>query len=224
MLKQAVIDNWHKVTEPLEGRVPHMYADIKGLITVGVGNLIDPKRAALALPWKTQTGAPASPAQVDHEWENIKAHALELAHRSLAVQATYTSVRLLDADIDALVLSKLKSNAAHVETKHFPDFGTFPADAQLAIMSIAWAVGPDFPLKFPKFSAAVREGDWAAAADVCDIRVGKKGQPDYNPGVIPRNKMNRLCLANAFGVVYAGLDREPLHYPNDAGDTAPLFK
>lgn len=28
--------------EPLEGVVAYMYLDIKGLVTVGVGNLIDP--------------------------------------------------------------------------------------------------------------------------------------------------------------------------------------
>ena len=34
-------------TTRLEGRVPYMYLDIKGLVTIGVGNLIDPVDLAL---------------------------------------------------------------------------------------------------------------------------------------------------------------------------------
>jgi len=30
-----------KFNEPIEGRVTHMYLDVKGLVTIGVGNLID---------------------------------------------------------------------------------------------------------------------------------------------------------------------------------------
>lgn len=236
MLKQAVIDSFHKFTEPLEGRVYHMYADVLGLITTGVGNLIDPKPAAMVLPWKTQTGDPASSAQVSHEWDNIKAHAAELAHRSLAVQATFTSVRLDDAGIDTLVAKKLVANAEHLAAKHFTEFADFPADAQLACMSLAWAVGADWPSKFTTLASLIRKRDWAGCVKqdgahpedpdhrVCDIRVGEKGHPDYNPGVIPRNHANRLCFANAAGVAVAELDPEALHWPNDAGDEAPLYK
>lgn len=33
-----------KFNEPIEARIPYMYLDIKGLVTVGVGNLIDVER------------------------------------------------------------------------------------------------------------------------------------------------------------------------------------
>ena len=35
----------------LEGRVPWMYCDVLGLVTIGIGNLIDPEEAALHLPF-----------------------------------------------------------------------------------------------------------------------------------------------------------------------------
>jgi hypothetical protein len=48
-----------------------MYADVLGLITTGQGNLIDPKPAALALPWRNRDGALASSAEISAEWDRI---------------------------------------------------------------------------------------------------------------------------------------------------------
>jgi GH24 family phage-related lysozyme (muramidase) len=212
-LRPSVIAKFLEQTPQFEGRVPHMYADILGLITCGVGNLIDPKGAALELPWKTHGGELASSAQVSQEWDHIKAASKALAHRSLAVQATYTSVRLTDADIDELVLSVLLRNAADIEAHYFHDFDSFPADAQLAIMSMAWAVGSGFARKFPTFSKCVAAHDWSGAATNCKIRVGTKGDPSYNPGVIPRNNANIICFANAAAVVANSLPLDVVHWP-----------
>lgn len=64
---------------PLEGVVKYMYLDIKGLVTIGVGNLIDPINAALNLPFRyknkpgvTNAGQSASRADIEAEWKLIK--------------------------------------------------------------------------------------------------------------------------------------------------------
>jgi hypothetical protein len=52
-----------------------------------------------------------------------------------------------------------------------------------------------------------------------------------NPGVIPRNRAQRLCFANAYAVDWCNaqgpalhIDPDVLHWPNTAGGDAPLFK
>ena len=86
--------------------------------------------------------------------------------------------------------------------RRFPDLPTWPASAQLAVLSLAWACGPGF--RFPKTEAAIRTQDWATAAEEGVINsVG-------NPGVIPRNKANRQLFLAAAHVVAIGGDRSVL--------------
>src|SRR6202042_670124 len=73
----------------------------------------------------------------------------------------------------------------------FPDFASFPAPAQTAILPMSWAMGSGFPARWPLFSAAVRAQDWAACAANCAISsVG-------NAGVIPRNNADRALFLQA---------------------------
>lgn len=209
-MRQSVIDKWHEYSTPLEGRVPSMYLDILGLVTCGVGNLIDPMSAALELPWKRDSdGQRAAPDEVRAAWTLLKSRP-DYARRSTAAARALTKLHLDDADIDALVSRKLSDNQAYIRQHHFPMFEDFPADAQLGILSMAWAVGPGFPTKFPSFTRSVLAGDWLGARDNCTIREAG------NPGVVPRNRANRVCFTNAEIVARCGMDRSELHWPTIA--------
>jgi hypothetical protein len=219
-----VIDAWHTFSTPLEGRVPHMYLDILGLITCGVGNLIDgsqnkanptPWAPALALPWKRDSdGGLANDYEVRAAWSALKARQ-DLARRGVSHARALTKLHLDDADIDALVAQKLAENEAFITANYFYNFASFPADAQIAIMSMAWAVGPGFPLKFPRFRAAVEAENWLAARENCTIR------EEGNPGVVPRNRANRVCFANAAIVVAEHMALDILRWPNVAVADVP---
>lgn len=213
----SVITAWHEFSEPLEGRVPHMYLDILGLVTTGVGNLIDASRSgsktpwapALELPWRRAAGGElAERGEVIDEWRTLKARP-ELAKRHYKYAGALCALRLTDAAIDELVLSKLRQFEREL-VKHFPAWDSFPADAQLGICSMAWAVGPSFAVKFPSFAAAVNKGNWAGALAACKIREAG------NPGVVPRNARNRHCFENARRVVAHGLPRDVLCWPGFA--------
>lgn len=232
-IRQSVKDGFLGFTAPLEGEaVPHMYVDIIGLVTTAYGNLIDgsqsksatPWAPALALPWRWPDGGLASADQIKADWLNLKANETALRRRSLAVQATFTKVRLDVNACKALVFETLEGMARHIQRAHFPDFATFPADAQLGILSLAWAAGSDWPRKFPMCKAAILKRDWRSAVVHGQLSTIAADKKTPNPGVIPRNKAQRLCFANAHGVEFAGLDPEPLHWPNDAGDGKPLYK
>ena len=213
-MHQSVRDKWHEFSEPFEGRVLSMYLDIKGLVTCGVGNLIDPVSEAIKLPWKHRDGRPATSTEISAAWHALKARP-DLARRSTRYAAELTGLVLSDADVDALVARRLADNEAYLTAHHFPYFPDFPADAQLGILSMAWAVGSNFPAKFPTFRAAVLSGDWLAARDNCTIR------EEGNPGVVPRNKANRVCFANAEIVTRCGLQREILRWPDPREPVTP---
>jgi hypothetical protein len=233
IIRQSVKDGWLGFTAPLEGEaVPHMYVDIIGLVTVAYGNLIDasqsgsarPWAPACVLPWRWPDGGLATVDQIKADWLRLKASEKELRRRSLAVQAKFTTVRLTEDACKALVFDTLDKMAAHLQSAHFPDFASYPADAQLGLLSLAWAAGSDWPRKFPRCKAAVLARDWRVAVTEGQLSPIAADKVTPNPGVIPRNKEQRLCFANAYGVEFAGTDPEPLHWPNDAGDTAPLYK
>jgi hypothetical protein len=210
---------WKLFSEPLEGREYGMYLDVFGLVTCGVGNLIDSVSEAQKLPWKRDSdGGLATPAEVRAAWTALKARQ-DLRNRSTRHARALTGLHLVDEDIDALVEKKLASNEAHI-TGWLPNFPNIPADAQLAILSMAWAVGPAFNTKFPNFTRAALAGKWWEAAAHGKIKEeDDRGTPREdddipNPGVIPRNKANKLCFENASNVVANQADPRVLHWPN----------
>lgn len=205
----SVREAWHRYSEPFEGRVLSMYLDMHEpdrLVTCGVGNLIDPVSEALKVPWyRDSDNERASEAEVRAAWAALKSRP-DLARRHVRHARALTGLHLLDADVDALVARRLAENEAYIAGL-YPEFPSIPADAQLGILSMAWAAGAGFFAKFPNFTRAVRAHDWLGAQVECTLRESN------NPGVVPRNKANRVCFGNAALVDQYGLDVSVLHWP-----------
>lgn len=173
-----------------EGRCAWMYLDTHKpdpLVTTGIGNLIDPIGAALALPWLAPDGNPASEDAIAAEWSYVKSR-VDLAAEGGGVFAQHTSLRLSSDTIDALERDQVARNEAELR-RHFPGFDSFPCDAQLGIHSMAYAMGAGFPATYPHFTAAANRGDWVTAAAQCAMA-------GANPPVL-RNLANKLCFLNA---------------------------
>ncbi len=215
ILHPSVLAAYHAYSEPLEGRVSSMYLDVKGLITVGVGNLINTPDTAVAVKGWVIDGRPATDREVREDWMALRSEddrRLRTGERSLRklhwkYAAPYTRVRLPDEAIDALVESKLHQFVAHMVKHHFPDMASWPADAQLGTCSMAWACGPGFPLTFKNFAKAAKAQDWLGCEASCNLK------SDGNPGVIPRNRQAKLCFRNAAAVKLARSDVRVLHWP-----------
>jgi hypothetical protein len=202
-VRPSVRAAFYDVNAPWEGVVSHMYADVKGLVTCGVGNLIDPLPFATTLPWvRKDSSLPASLDEVRADWEAVK-HGKDMARLGHRAAARVTRLRLPDVAIRELVARKLDQNARHLRDR-FADWDDMPADAQLAVLCLAWAVGPAF--RWPMYEAAMRAANYLLAA--AETRLDERG----NPGVAPRNEGMRQMLYNAASVVSAGLDRDALVY------------
>ena len=184
--RASVVDAFPLFTERFEGRCNWMYLDVKGLVTTGRGNLIDPLPAALFLPWvqafTPNGGSPASAQQVADEWHRVKA-CQAAAHLGGGSFKRMTTLRLTDADVDALTKSKmLEMWRALVARGAFASAKAWPAAAQLGLLSMAWAMGPAF--NFPKFELHAVVPDFTLMAAQCGISTAG------NPGVAARNAAN----------------------------------
>jgi len=213
-------EQYHAFSAPLEGRVSTMYADCLGLITTGVGNLINEVHQAVALPWLLWTGENADVSDVRADWFKLADAREYYSKRAWHVYAKQMRCHLAEATIDALCQRQLSQNEAHYR-ELWPAFDDFPADAQLGIHSMGWAVGAGFAAKFPNLARCIAHQDWEGAAASCKIRDGldTPSKADDNPGVVPRNARNKVCFHNAALVSAAALDPSRLYWP----EIAPSF-
>lgn len=219
--------------EPFEGRINYMYLDIKGLVTIGIGNLFDVEKAentvalkrvmdelaALPFVYKEKhpnAGKLATRTEIEAEWKRVK-DKQDLAKKGAKAfkDIKITTLKLEDNAIDQLLFTKL--NKMERELKNIPAFRQFeqwPADAQLALLSMAWATGvPKIRQQWVRLQKACEKQDFDDATRRCGIlSVG-------NPGVIPRNRANRDLFKNAAAVIageeqkFAGIERHRLYYP-----------
>lgn len=225
-------DQYHAFSAPLEGRVPGMYCDILGLITCAIGDLIDtrngvyPTALVESINWTLADGSRASVDQVRADWRLLKADCMRFAGLHWKYALAATKCRLTDDEIDRIVKERLAINETAMR-KTFPEWDSFPADAQLAILSMCWAVGTGWPAKFGNLTRFVRDQNWELAArldvpaDPHSNWAGKIREAG-NPGVVPRNLKNRFCFLNAATVKASGSDVAVLHWPNVAPDMSGL--
>jgi GH24 family phage-related lysozyme (muramidase) len=202
-MRACVAATFPKFTTSFEGRTTWLYLDVKGLVTCGTGNLVDPIESALALPWCID-GDPTQPADVDTvaaQWHAVKDRQ-DMREAGGGAFAKLTTIRLTEDAVDTLLQDRAHE-MEYVLRQRFAGYDDLPADAQLGLLSMSWAMGPNFGAGYPLFCAAVNAGDYASAALQCQMNaVG-------NPGLVPRNIADRKLFAAAAD----GGDPDELHWP-----------
>lgn len=223
----SVLDIWDIFSEPLEGRVATLYADKLGLVSIGVGNLLDAadkdgkplpidvawrmvKGQVIALRFELPAGIPASAAKIEQAWRAVRNDPMAKDRGwQYAKGIPANNIHLSREAIDELVMAKLAANDAAMQ-RRFVDWEERPADAQLAIHSMMWAMGSEFWPKFPKFSRAFSTHDYAKACERVDTDennvpiyqcgiaypIGPDGKKIYGT-IRERNERNRQLLLNA---------------------------
>lgn len=212
-MRQSVANYFRKFTLNFEGDVPFMYLDRLGYVTTGKGNKIDPYGPDVYnLPWKRSDGSLATEAEVHQAWNAVKA-AQSRKDNGGGTFGDLTTLRLTSADIDTLVMRKLAENENYIRSE-FPSYDSWPADAQLAVLSMAWAMGAGFSPKYPKFTRAVN-------AVVPDFTTAANESHMTGVGIDGRNAANAQLLRNAATVISQGLDPTVLYYAPGAPLPAP---
>lgn len=214
-----------------ESSVPFMYLDVRGLVTAAIGNYFETIAEAQSLPFivPEEGGRRATRDEIADDYRRVHARQDMRKHGGWAFSKV-ARLRLGPEGIAKAVQRDLATANAHLCAR-FRGFEEMCSDAQLLLLSLAWACGNAF--RFPKFSAHVNARNWAeytrddrgelvitgGAAKECLIDPNGpdriKGTDDDNPGVIERNAANLILACNAERVQADRLDPEPLYWPRD---------
>jgi len=182
-MRAAIYPAFVPWTKAFEGYCTHMYLDVRGLVTIGYGNLVDPISLTAGLDFRRPSGLQCTPSEVSAAWLTVK-NRQDLRKAGGGAYAQITTIRATETSITKLCNTKL-DEIERVLKGVFPDWDNWPADAQLGALSIAWAAGPHtFATGWPKFTAAANAGNWVLASLNCHMA-------DFaNPGLRPRNAAN----------------------------------
>lgn len=199
-MRASVTAAWPAMCRFYEGVTTWMYLDTKGLVTTGVGFLVDTIAGAQALPWLKKDGTRASAGEIQTEWKRVKAQQAWKKYNGLNAVWRNSAVLHLDmATVDRLLLAKTAEFWTRL-ARTISALEAFPADAQLALMDESWQNGPAFldaNTSWVGTRAAVIAQDWAAAAS-------------HVPGTGARADRRKRLFTNAATVVRLGLDRDQL--------------
>ena len=216
--RNTVLDAFVKVQSPWEGVAYVMYTDKLGLVTTAIGYLIDDKSGingyapALVIPWVHKSDKqPATQAEIIQDWQTVKNAHSQSGGYDLPTDKKITQLEIPDLVVQDLTASRMADNEKEL-LKAFPHFASFPADAQMAIHGMAWAMGAAFvpAYGFHAFADAANKGDWAAA----------KANSNFK-GAAPERKAGQDKMFDNAAIVAANkLDPDKLWYPGSPPTTA----
>jgi hypothetical protein len=236
-MHQSVQDNFMEFTQNFEGgsAIDYMFIDKEGRVGTAYGIDLDfngngrsPSLAlsrsqglpkAKRLKWAVRaTGLPASEDEVAREWETMKA--LPLPAKVYTWYKQYTKLQLTQDSMRTHVIAMLKANEWTLkQNAAFKNFGSWPADAQLAVLGLSWNGAGNLlgnshaTLLHPQeFRAACQAEDFNLAANYC-----RMSEVDTNGSIYKRWLAQRTLLQNAAIVVREELlgsyQRPPLYWP-----------
>ncbi len=160
-----------------EGYVRQMYLDDRGLVSTGVGYLIDSVDDAARLQWVRiaadgrSDGPSASRKEVEEEWKRVKTQQQwkgigggNFIAKARATQPPIITLQMAATEVDRTfmaMLNGLERTMKETPGGFFQDYENFPADAQLGILSHLWANGANnLHKRWPNFCRLCKERKW----------------------------------------------------------------
>jgi hypothetical protein len=198
-MHDRVVAEFPRFIERVEGRLAHMYGDLRSEVRVGVAELLPDAESAAQLTFlNAREDRLATYNEVIAEWTAV--HELA-ATTTLPAQdfAEKTVLRLEDHTINGLVRARM-DRCSQMLADVFGDVEEWPADAQLAAVFITWS-WPGWTEQAHLLHRAVDAQDWNDAAREVEPR------SDW-PALAQAMPMFR----SAASVVDHGLDIAELHY------------
>ena len=172
-----------------EALVLCMYLDFRGLMTTGIGDLIDNEVGDFGavqaeinkFTWrKIKDNVVATATEIEAEWRKIKGLISTGVHLKMNGKMFEDWARKQNPPLVTLQLNEdeyLKNNffakldrfersIKRTPNEYFKDFADFPADAQLGIVSIAWGNGEYFAYGgWKNFRELAKAQNWRKIVD-----------------------------------------------------------
>ena len=146
--------------EYFEGVIPWMYRDTAGKVTTGVGLMLPDAGAAAKLPFQV-AGRVATEAEIAAEFTRVDG--MPVGRPAVFYRGKGTPELKAD-DIAALLRTVLLGFESELRQR-MPRYDAFPNSAKLALLDMAYNLGPMGLLEgYPKMLAAIEAGEWARAA------------------------------------------------------------
>ena len=147
-----------------EGSVPWMYLDTKGLVTVGVGQMLPDATSAQSLAFVDSSGQPAAPDAILADFGRVSG--LAPAHSPGFYRVPASLVLPPDA-IDTLLMNRVTDFDSQLSGR-FPAYASFPDRAKLGLLDMIYNLGGAKLFgTFHHFMSCVDNQDWQGAADNC---------------------------------------------------------
>ena len=200
-----------------EGVVPYMYLDVRGLVTTGIGNLLDPLSTygrKVRFYRRSDLGF-ATEAEVKAEFALVKSKCVPgggAPQRAFAVYTAFeplTKLRVYPEDIKAAVLVSLAAQETWIRSQLGRDYDLLPADVQVMLVQMGYA--GSLKSRLPELGPPLKKRDYLAArqyAFLSNAQFGQKGYGDYNAAF-------KLMLVNAWIVEQCSLQRMKHWSPQD---------
>ena len=171
-----------------EGSVPHMYLDSIGLVTTGIGNLLDPySQFGNRVRFTHSDGRLATEAEVRAEFALVKSktvpggNAPQAAYHSYKAFEPITKLRVTPADLSLAVQQALRAHEAAATSYFGRDFDTLPADVQVVLLQMSYAGG--LYSRRIQLVPLLKRRDFVAARAytyLTNAKQGKAGYKTYN--------------------------------------------
>lgn len=155
-----------KNLEKYEGRVPHMYLDTVGKVTVGVGHMMTDVQAAQKVPFiVSSTGVPATAKQIEDEFNVIQKRPFGKDFEANEFKV-FTSLVLTDSVMNNQVQEHITSFEAELKRIYgATEFAAFPNDVKLALFDMIFNLGmTKLKNTFPNFNKHLKAGDFKSAS------------------------------------------------------------
>ena len=190
-----------------EGVIQHMYLDVEGNVTVGIGHLLKDVAAAEALPfYRRQSKANPHPVHIKNAFNKVRRNQGKAKDGASAFK-DITHIDLGFDDIEALFESDVRQIVAELKNK-YPKFRTYPGLVQLGMLDLAYNMGTrHFASEFTDFKDGLDDRNWAkVAAESRRTEVDDKG-----------NLLKHVQIRNNIvqGWFYLAISEEPFYINPD---------
>jgi len=148
-----------------EGVIPWMYLDTRGLVTVGVGQMLAAVSAAQALPFIDANGNPVASDVILAEYNRVAGLPMGQTPGTYRTDASPT---LAAASIDSLLMGRVQDFDQQLSAK-FANYAAFPDPAKLGLLDMIYNLGPAKLFgTYPSFMGCVNNDNWTGAAGQCN--------------------------------------------------------